>query len=522
LPYNTNQHNLEEVEKAVQNGDIRGIDPYHEDLVETILLKMDELGLISYLSEVFEDRRGKNAHLPISVLLALYIAARMKGKTSLTDVPFAITDSELLTKLGWDRWRPKQAEKGLMTSGALRYLIFTYESEEIIEFFNRYMQEGVKKILAASSVSSDLHILDCVKLDVLLENDNYENSAVAKEPGGTLRRGYKMATLRGILPDAGIVEEVQIGPMKVHDLELSREMIKNSPALKEGDSLICDRGFVSRELINHLKTERKVDIYMPVKANMDIFKEAVQLAQLEGKWEDHPNEKRTTQQIQQVFELGNNWRSNRPEEDISLQACVVWERAIQPKEQPIPNDPNKAEVTPDTKENSPQDLEKTPTQEPQNMGTKGSKETETVQKDQYYVFITTNLSQSAKQIIKTYELRPEIEEDFRQLKDFWGIEGFKSTNYIMIVFYIIMTLMGYNFFQLYKNQEEGEPLSHKSLPIVLERPTTSISFPKQIVIYTKRFFGKLSFIGLCELYAKCTAEVRKLLHPYLTPHQGVG
>ena len=51
-------------------------------------------------------------------------------------------------------------------------------------------------------------------------------------------------------------------------------------------------------------------------------------------------------------------------------------------------------------------------------------------KEKYYVFVTTDLTVTGRQIIKTYELRPEIEEDFRQLKAFWklskyfGIFGF--------------------------------------------------------------------------------------------------
>ena len=60
------------------------------------------------------------------------------------------------------------------------------------------------------------------------------------------------------------------------------------------------------------------------------------------------------------------WQSDSPEKDVPLNACVVW----------------------DTKDG------------------------------EYYVFVTTDTTRTAKQIIQTYELRPEIEEDYRQLKDF--------------------------------------------------------------------------------------------------------
>ena len=51
--------------------------------------------------------------------------------------------------------------------------------------------------------------------------------------------------------------------------------------------------------------------------------------------------------------------------------------------------------------------------------------------------MTTDTSKTARQIINTYELRPEIEEDFRQMKDFWKLEDFKSTKYNYITYLIV-------------------------------------------------------------------------------------
>lgn len=56
-------------------------------------------------------------------------------------------------------------------------------------------------------------------------------------------------------------------------------------------------GFISREITNYLKTERKVDTYIPARENMDIFKDAVSLAVPTGKWQKHSNKKRKAQEI---------------------------------------------------------------------------------------------------------------------------------------------------------------------------------------------------------------------------------
>jgi len=60
------------------------------------------------------------------------------------------------------------------------------------------------------------------------------------------------------------------------------------------------------------------------------------------------------------------WESENPQEDVPIHACVVYDKKT----------------------------------------------------DKYFVFMTTDTSKTARQIINTYELRPEIEEDFCQMKEF--------------------------------------------------------------------------------------------------------
>ena len=48
--------------------------------------------------------RRDNSHIPFDILLCLAVAAKLKCKTSLTDVPFAVAEAELLAELGWNFW----------------------------------------------------------------------------------------------------------------------------------------------------------------------------------------------------------------------------------------------------------------------------------------------------------------------------------------------------------------------------------------------------------------------------------
>lgn len=448
----------EKVYEAIRTGKIDAAEMSFPNLVDDILLTMKKKGLTDLLSCALPDKRRDNRHIPFDILLCLAVAAKLKCKTSLTDVPFAVTEAELLAELGWNIWdSERDVNEGLFSESVMRKLLAKYSGGEWVAFYNNYVQEHLEKKLG---IQPCIHILDCTKILVNLDNENYENSSVARIEGETMR-GYKLGVLRGVLDDSGIAEEVVFGTLKTHDMEQCREMLKNTSCFHENDILINDRGFLSREMTNYLKSVRKVDTYLPARENMVLHQDAVALASASGQWQKHPNRKRKDQEIQLVTGLGPLWESGKPEEDVPINACVVHDRKT----------------------------------------------------DKYLVFMTTDTGRTARQIINTYELRPEIEEDFRQMKDFWKLEDFKSTKYNYIAYHIIMTLTGYLYFQVYKNLDEGRGYAGKSLPVVVKNYKETR--PKTVIIYVGQYFGIFPFLEFLHLYAECTLEVRRLLDPVL-------
>lgn len=439
----------------IEEGNIDAGDISYPNFIDDIILKMSSMGLLNYFKDVVEDKRSnQNSQIPLNIFFTLTATAKMKLMTSLTDIPFAITDSNTLAELGWNIYDTKrELGKGLISDGAIRGLLDHYIAQEFIDLYNDYLKLTLNKL----DHIPDIHILDCTKIDVNVDNKNYENSSVIKDDG-KLRQGYKLASLRGLLDCSGVIEQIEIGTMKTHDLTLSKDILLNSPALKPGDILIEDRGFISREIINYLKTERKVDTYIPVKKNMNIYTEAVAIAKEQGKWVKHPNKKRKNQKVATIKDLGSSWQSKKPEDDVELNAAVVYDK----------------------------------------------------KEDKYYVFITTDLAVTGRQIIKTYELRPEIEEDFRQLKDFWKLEDFKSTKYTHIVFHIVMLLIGYLFYQLYKNTEEGTKYANKTLPVILKKYVPKKK-PKKVIIYANNYFSIFGFLEMLDIYATCSNKIKNKL-----------
>lgn len=447
--------------EQVRAGKIDAITLSSTNLVDDIILAMHTNGILNCLTKGIEDRRKHNKTVPYNVIWASAVAAKMKVHSSLTDIPYAITDHRVLAELGYSLYDSSgNIGESLMNEGSIRFLVGKYETDDFLTGYNKTVQ---KYIMPKLDIEPNIHILDCTDLEVNFDNKNYECSGVGhskrtvddkKLPG----RGYKLATLRGIVNDSGIIEEVRFGSLDTHDLTLSKEMLINSTVLKSGDILINDRGFISRDLINYLKSERDIDIYVPLRKNMDCYDVAVKSAKSENKWEDNP--KYPDQKISLVTNLGDYWKPavrEFPVSDVPINGCVIWNPSI----------------------------------------------------DSYSVIITTDLKQSARNIINTYCLRPEIEEDYRQIKDFWRIEDFKSTKLNLIVFHVVCVLFGYLFFQLYTMLPDGEQYAGKSLPVLLKKYQAKVQ--GYIVIYVNDEFGIFTLFELMELYTQIPDGIRPLL-----------
>ena len=409
-----------QVQNLIKNKKLDAIMASGTDFVDDIILSMMHDGIIDCLDDGFRDKRRHNSYVPFKHIMTLAIAAKMKVHTSLTDIPYAIQDHRVLAELGFNANRDT-----LFTEGTIRHLLGKYTAEHLVEYYNNVVQ---KQVFEAKDIKPDIHILDCTKIAVNMDNENYENATFAIDRRGNKMRGYKLASLRGLYKDTGVIEEIRFGTAATHDLMLSEEMLKSTKCFNDGDILINDKGFLSRPLINFLKSKRNVDTYVPLRRDMVAYKEE---------------------------DIGMFWTSKNPHEDVPLNTCVVWDK----------------------------------------------------EDNRYFVFITTDMAANAADIVNIYELRTEIEEDFRQLKDFWKMEDFKSTKYHMIVFHIVCVLLGYLFYQLYVNNN-GQYVG-KSLPVILKNYKTR--FLNYLILYSGEYFCCMSMREFIEFRDECDEEIREFL-----------
>jgi hypothetical protein len=194
------KNDKEIVLNAIRQGNIDSVAGGFDSLIDDIVLQMHDHGVLSLLKHAFYDKQDDNLSIPLPLFLTLSAIAKMKLKTCINDIPYAITDTHTLTKLGYNLVGTERGlEEGLMSEGMARHFVNKYQQppeedkygHSFIDSYNRYVQE---QILPLRSMCPNIHILHCTKLEVNLNNSNYELSEIVKDQDGVYR-GYKMGYL---------------------------------------------------------------------------------------------------------------------------------------------------------------------------------------------------------------------------------------------------------------------------------------------------------------------------------------
>lgn len=452
----------------------------------------DNYNITELINETFESKQIYETDITPALLILSGVQSRMKQQLSINQVPLALTSESIINSLGVNIYY--DVKNSLLKEANIRSILQKYRQEKNDELkfnnhFIKYFNKFSNVFLTKTNTTCNIHILDCSILDVNINNSNYEGSTITYK-GGEKLRGYKIGMLRGITKNGGVIEEICMSTAKTHDFSMSDDMIRNSTYLKSGDFLLEDRGFIDLDQFKFLN-KKGVFVIVPAKKNMDIYKEAVEQAKQNNKWEKHPNSKRKGQDIALIPNLEMAWLSDsdkmkKPSNlklDYKINCCVIR----------FEKEKNKDILTDDESFSSDD-------------------------KYAYAVIMTNNTSVSCSEIISLYEMRPEIEEDFRQLKDFWGLNVYKSTQYNVISFVILVSLLGYNFYKIYTESEEGKEYIGKSL-IVEEKHGLYIVKNVKTAIVTNHYFALFDQEELLDLYAELSKEKRTLIKDFLTRHQ---
>jgi len=286
---------------------------------------------------------------------------------------------------------------------------------------------------------------------------------VVKNGDGTYSRGYKLATLRTLLDSAGLLTHVALSAIQVHDLAVCRPLLEQAVVLRSGDLLLDDRGFLDGATLSELKRTRHVDVIIPLKANMLATQEAIALAELADKWDAHPS--RAEQTIAWVRGVEHMW----PECHVPLNACVIrfWHKKKRRLD--------------------------------------------------HIVLVTTDLELSASWIVRHYEERPEIEQDYEQMKSGgWQLQKLSSTRYSEIVFYVLTVVLSYSLYHLFANTQAGRRFADKTRQaLAFEQLRTQRT---HIIVYAGGHFEIFETLSFVQMILQLAPPVQEKLRVWLAEH----
>ena len=507
----------EAVRRAIELGEIAHMETASEELTDEFLLFAIESGLLKTWAEAFPDPRSA-PEIGMEVSLPAHLAARFAGLYSMRKAGYVLRSARVLGALGYSvevigpahglSLRGTSDDK-LFSGDVVRKLLVQMEQQadvcqppplsppepcvavkarerasrravkqavdeaeaevraqqvavQLMSWYNQ--QVGVSLLqYARLGRGRRIHILDTTHVEVTLETGTYECSGVVKNHDGTYARGYKLATLRTLLDSAGLLTQVALSAIPIHDVALCRPLLAQAPVLRPGDLLLEDRGFIDGATLSELKRTRKIDVIIPLKANMLAAQEAIQLAEMADKWEAHPS--RAEQRIAWVHGVEHLW----PECHVPLNACVIrfWH--------------------------------------------KKKKRTD------HIVLVTTDQDLSASWIVRHYEERPEIEQDYEQMKSGgWQLKKLSSTRYSEIVFYVLTVVLSYSLYHLFANTQAGARFADKTRQaIAFEQLRTQRT---HIIVYAGGYFEIFETLRFVQMALQLPPTVQEHLHAWLSEH----
>jgi hypothetical protein len=509
--------NGETVRQAIELGELVHLDTASEELTDEFLLFAIQSGLLAKWAGAFPDPRC-DPEISREVILASHLAARFAGLYSMRKSGDVLRSASVLGALGYSI-EVLEPEQGLSLRGtsddkrisgdvlrkllvklenhvdlndplrlppfepslsvkvrkrasrrAVKGAIDTAEAEaraqrvgaKVVDWYNDHVGPSLLQY-ARVGTGRRIHIVETTHVEVPLETGTYECSGVVRNDDGSRSRGYKLATLRTLLDHAGLITQVGLCPIQVHDLPLCRLFFETAPVLRKGDLLLEDRGFVDGKTVTFLKQQRHVDVIVPLKAKMLSSTEAVQLAELQDAWQPHPS--RDHQQIAFVQGVEHLWE----ECEVPLNACVIryWSR----------------------KKNA---LD-------------------------HIVLVTTDQRLNGPWIVRHYEERPEIEQDYEQMKSGgWQLEKLSATRYSEIVFYIATVVLSYSLYHLFANTQAGARFADKTRQALAFEQLRSRR--THIMAYAGGYFEIFETLSFVHFVLQLPASVQDRLRHWLDQH----
>jgi hypothetical protein len=327
--------------------------------------------------------------------------------------------------------------------------------------------------------------------------EQYDQMTEAQKSRCQWKRCYKMVTLLHTNRKRAffVFVAVKVISGKSHESPVLYELVKEfvetvGPGVMK--RLILDRGFLDGEAISVCKRRYEIDVLIPLRRNMDLYEDARALfREPEVTWRECEEQKEEEAPV-------------RPKPKAILKREKKRQKTIQRLKEQQPS-PLPEEILVKTEAASIGEFRSwssctVPLSVVANREHYADGHTE------LWFLVDTQEVQDPRQPRQQYQLRPSIEERYRQLKCFSDLTHFTSRSFSLVVNQVIFIMLAYDLLQIYMLSQDRKDLNQKTLPRIRQQLLPS---DNQIIVYWQNYFGLFSPFELMGFLVMLGEEARK-------------
>ena len=528
------EHDPKFVIEALRRGELDYLENVSEAAEADLFRHLLSRDVLKRLAETYPTPRKKQ-EVPVWLYLASQISLKLHD-ASYHAFPYVLRSGGLISALGPEVGRkavhPDTKDVTLAFEGFngkntndrqtpcdqdfLRKFARDTESDRLHAWFNR----EVPRCLRSLKLFDDegLFVGDASYVFVP-DNENYEDSvsllfdehnhpADPKSVGRSdkryqWRRCYKVVSLihvnRGL--DLFLTVAARVVPGNKHECPILYEMVDDFvKAVDRGRMkvLMVDRGLLDGPNMGRLKTDYNIDTVVPLKKNMDAYKDAIGLTRLKDfHWEPY--------QLPYATERG---QKDRPKHPTIVKRELARQKTLAAKKGLPPPEPVKQ---PKTLLGMARGVTSW-TGCPVPLTVVINREVDKDDNIDDWVLTTTSASMSAVQIRENYKLRTAIEERHRQYKCFWDLAQMPSRKFSMVVNQVLFVLLAYTLLQAHLFLRHRQLINPRTRGRILQLLNPSVQV---VAVYYQQRFCLITLAEFGMILLDLDEEARNRLRPKL-------
>jgi len=438
----------------------------------------------------------KKEEVALWFLLACKVQMKLYGTSSFEQLPGILRSGAVLSRVkfnvggvngGFNNKNKKERVLPVHQDTPRKFFKDT-KAKELRDWHNRDIQKFIRRNRGFDK--HGIFLLDQSHV-VVPENKNYQDAVrmpvdehgqridmihmtAAQKKAVKYRPCYALSELMhiGKQDQSFVFAGYQWGPGNIDELDQGEQLVRDFvDAVGKGvmKLLITDRGYISGPFITHVKKELKADVLMPLRSNMEAFTDSKRIAAFHCKWTPYDA----------YTKAGVSYK----EEVTMVKDVDIWEGCELPLCISI------MKIT----------------------GSDGS--------CRYWGLSSTFKPRDSKEAFELYELRTQIEERHRQIKNFWNLNKFSSPHESLIEAHVMFTLLTYSLVQIYLNKKHLNDLANKTISSLKSEERMG---KNSVIVYSGHYFAVFDLDDYTEIIVDLKEDARLRLKKWISKFKAHG